>query len=269
MTARNWLRFSLTVGLLTAMSAPVLAQWENVKTPNIPRTADGKPNFSAPAPKAPDGKPDLSGLWWMPARGPANTGIPPKFLNNIAADLKPEEVPLQPWAQDVFKQRGADLSKDFPYTRCLPTGVPLISSFPAPWKLIQTPGLVAILYENSMTYRQIFTDGRVLSKDVDPTYMGYSVGHWEGDTLVVETSGFNDKTWLDFSGHPHTEALHVTERFRRRDFGHMDIQFTFDDPKAYTRPWTVTIDPELYRGGELLESVCNENEKDLHHLVGK
>src|SRR3989441_6352075 len=227
MTARNWLRFSLTVGLLTAMSAPVLAQWENVKTPNIPRTADGKPNLSAPAPKAPDGKPDLSGLWWMPARGPANTGIPPKFLNNIAADLKPEEVPLQPWAQDVFKQRGADLSKDFPYTRCLPTGVPLISSFPAPWKLIQTPGLVAILYENSMTYRQIFTDGRVLSKDVDPTYMGYSVGHWEGDTLVVETSGFNDKTWLDFSGHPHTDALRMTERFRRTDFGHMQIQFTF------------------------------------------
>ena len=262
MKATNW----LLVGILSA--APALAQWENVKNTNIPRTADGKPNLSAPAPRAPDGKPDLSGMWWMPNLGPANTGVPPKYLNNIAADLKPEEVPMLPWAATLFKQRGADLSKDFPYTRCLPTG-PMIHSFPAPWKVIQTPGLVVILYENSMAYRQIFTDGRVLSKDVNPAFMGYSVGHWEGDTLVVETAGYNDKTWLDFSGHPHTDALQMTERFRRRDFGHLEIRITFDDPKAYTKPWTVTIGPELYLGGDLLESVCNENEKDLQHLVGK
>jgi hypothetical protein len=256
----------LLVGILSA--APALAQWENIKQTAIPRTADGKPNLSAPAPRVQDGKPDLSGMWWMPNPGPANTGVPPKYLNNIASDLKPEEVPMQPWAALLFKQRGADFSKDFPYTRCLPTG-PMISSFPAPWKIIQTPGLVAILYENSMTYRQIFTDGRVLSKDADSTFMGYSIGHWEGDTLVVETAGYNDKTWLDFSGHPHTDALRMTERFRRRDFGHMEIQLTFDDPKAYTKPWTVTIGPVLYLGGDLLESVCNENEKDLKHLVGK
>ena len=134
MKATNW----LLVGILSA--APALAQWENVKNTNIPRTADGKPNLSAPAPRAPDGKPDLSGMWWMPNAGPANTGVPPKYLNNIAADLKPEEVPMQPWAATLFKQRGADFSKDFPYTRCLPTG-PMISSFPAPWKVIQTPGL--------------------------------------------------------------------------------------------------------------------------------
>jgi len=263
MKATNW----LLVGILSA--APALAQWENVKQPNIPRTADGKPNLSAPAPRATDGKPDLSGMWWMPNRGPANTGIPPKYLNNIASDLKPEEVPLQPWAAALFKKRGVDdLSKDFPYTKCLPTG-PMIGSFPAPWKVIQTPGLVAILYENSMTYRQIFTDGRVLSKDPEPTFMGYSIGHWEGDTFVVETSGYNDKTWLDFSGHPHTDALKMTERFRRRDFGHMEIQITFNDPKAYTKPWTVTIVPQLYLGGDLLESVCTENEKDLQHVSGK
>ena len=257
----------LLVGILSA--APALAQWENVKNTNIPRTADGKPNLSAPAPRAPDGKPDLSGLWWIPNRGPAEgTGVPPKYLNNIAADLKPEEVPMQPWAAALFKQRGADFSKDFPYTRCFPSG-PMISSFPAPWKVIQTPGLVAILYENSTIYRQIFTDGRVLSKDFDPTFMGYSVGHWEGDTLVVETAGYNDKTWLDFSGHPHTDALRTTERFRRQNFGHMEVQFTFDDPKAYTKPWTVTLGPELYVGGDLLESVCVENEKDLQRLVGK
>ncbi len=265
--------FSVTasafLGILSALSAPASAQWENVKSPGIPRTADGKLNLSAPAPRAPDGKPDLSGIWWMPNRGPANTGVPPKYLNNIAADLKPEEVPLQPWAAAQFKQRGADLSRDFPYTRCLPPGVPLISSFPAPWKVIQNPGLVVILYENSTTYRQIFMDGRVLSRDVNPTWMGFSVGHWEGDTLVVETEGFNDKTWLDFSGHPHTESLRVTERFHRRDIGHMDIQITIDDLKAYTKPWSVTIDPELLLDGDLLESVCNENEKDLEHLIPK
>ena len=234
--------FSVTasafLGILSALSAPASAQWENVKSPGIPRTADGKLNLSAPAPRAPDGKPDLSGIWWMPNRGPANTGVPPKYLNNIAADLKPEEVPLQPWAA-------------------------------APWKVIQNPGLVVILYENSTTYRQIFMDGRVLSRDVNPTWMGFSVGHWEGDTLVVETEGFDDKTWLDFSGHPHTESLRVTERFHRRDIGHMDIQITIDDPKAYTKPWSVTIDPELLLDGDLLESVCNENEKDLEHLIPK
>src|SRR5437867_115019 len=256
----------LLAGMLSA--APLFAQWENVKHTNIPRRADGKPNLSAAVPRGPDGKPDLSGMWWMPNAGPANTGVPPKYLNNIAADLKPEDVPMQPWAAALFKQRGEDRSKHFPYTRCLPSG-PMISSFPAPWKVIQTPSLVAILYENSMTYRQIFTDGRVLSKDADPAFMGYSVGHWDGDTLVVETEGYNEKTWLDFSGHPHTDALRVTERFRRRDLGHMEIQFTFDDPKAYTKPWTVTIDPQLYLEGDLLESVCNDNEKDLQHLLGK
>jgi hypothetical protein len=256
----------LLIGMLSV--APALAQWENVPDPNIPRTRDGKPNLSAPTPRTPDGKPDLSGMWWMPNPGPANTGVPPKYLNNIAADLKPEDVPMQPWAAELFKQRGATFSKDFPYTRCLPSG-PMISSFPAPWKAIQTPRLVTLLYENSTIYRQIFTDGRVLSKDADSTFMGYSVGHWEGDTLVVETKGYNDKTWLDFSGHPHTDALRMTERFRRPDFGHLEIQFTFDDPKAYTKPWTVTIHPEILLEGDLLESICTDNEKDLHRVLGK
>ncbi len=260
---------SAVVAVLCALPAPALAQWENVKNLNIPLAADGKPNLSAPAPRAADGKPDVSGIWWVPSYGPANAGVPPKYLNNLAADLKPEEVPLQPWAAALFKQRGADLSKDFPYTRCLPTGVPMISSFPTPWKIIQNPGLVVILYENSAAYRQIFTDGRVLSKDANPTWMGYSVGHWEPDALVVETAGFNDKTWLDFSGHPHTDAMRVIERFQRRDMRHLDVRITIDDPKAYTKPWTVTIPAELFPDGDLLEAVCNENEKDIRHLVGK
>jgi hypothetical protein len=272
MQQKHRLVISVTVaalaGVLLVSTTPAFAQWENVKSPNLPRTADGKPNLSAPVPRGPDGKPNLSGIWWLSSERAA-FGAPPKYLNNIAADLKPEEVPFQPWAAALYKQRGADFSKDVPYSRCLPPGVPMISSFTAPWKLIQNPGLIAILYENSTTYRQIFTDGRVLSKDANPTWMGYSTGHWEGDTLVVETAGFNDKTWMDFSGHPHTEALRVTERFHRRDVGHMDIQFTFDDPKAYTKPWTVTIHPILLVDGDLFEFVCNENEKDLQHFVGK
>src|SRR5262249_8621954 len=263
-------KMKTTSWLLTGMLsvAPAFAQWDNVPNKNVARIPDGRPNMSASAPRTADGKPDLSGMWWMPNLGPANTGIPPKYLNNIAADLKPEEVPMQPWAAELFKQRGANFSRDFPYTRCLPSG-PMISSFPAPWKVIQAPGLVTILYENSTTYRQIFTDGRVLSKDADPTFMGYSVGHWEGDTFVVETRGYNDKTWLDFSGHPHTDALRMTERYRRTDFGHLEVQFTFDDPKAYTKPWTVTIVPQLYLDGDLLESVCLDNEIDLHRVLGK
>ncbi len=268
MITMNWFRVSLAVGILSA-SVPLSAQWEKVKGPNVPRGADGKPNLSAPAPRRADGKPDLSGMWWLPAAGGGATGVPPKYLNNLAADLKPEEIPMQPWAAALYKQRRADESKDFPYSRCLLPGVPMISSFPAPWKLIQNPGLIAILYENSSTYRQIFMDGRVLSKDANPNFMGYSTGRWEGDSLVVETTGFNENTWLDLSGHPHSDALRVVERFRRRDSGHMEIQITIDDAKAYTKPWTVKINPILLLEGDLYESVCNENEKDLPHMVGK
>ena len=267
MITMNWFRVAMAVGFLFA-SVPVSAQWENVKGPNIPRGADRKPNLTAPAPRLADGKPDLGGIWFLPGGGQAETGAPPKYLNNLAADMKPEDVPMQPWAAALFKQRGADFSKDFPYSRCLLPGVPMISSFPAPWKLIQNPGLIAILYENSSTYRQIFMDDRVLSKDANPNFMGYSTGRWEGDTLVVETKGFNDKTWLDLLGHPHTEDLRVIERFRRRDIGHMEIQITIDDAKAYTKPWTVKINPVLLLEGDLFESVCNENEKDLPHMVG-
>jgi hypothetical protein len=137
----------------------------------------------------------------------------------------------------------------------------MISSFPTPWKIIQNPGLVVILCQNSFTYREVFMDGRVPSKDVNPTFLGYSVRRWEGDTLVAETTGFNDRAWLDFSGHPHTDALCVTERFGRRDMGHQDIRITIDDSKVCTKPWTVTIGAELSPDGDLLESVCSENEK--------
>jgi hypothetical protein len=244
-----------------ALSTSAAAQWLTVKSENIPRTADGKPNLSAPAPRTADGKPDLSGIWHV-----HEEGVPPKYALNLAADLPGKEVPLQPWAAALVKERAARQGADYPPSRCLPPGVPNLTMAPHPFKMVQTPGFVIMLYEALTTYRQIFTDGRALPQDPNPTWMGYSVGRWEGEALVVRTSGFNDKTWIDIAGHPNTEALQVIERFRRRDFGHMDMEITIDDPKAYTKPWTVTIGAVLLPDTELLEFVCNENEKDQQHM---
>jgi hypothetical protein len=222
----------------------------------MPRTPDGKPNLSAPAPRTAYGKPDLSGLW----------GMNPGPYANIATDLKPEDV--QPWADALVKQRAGTFGRDDPSaSQCLPQGPRANLDAPAMEKFIQTPGVIAILIED-LSYRQIFLDGRELPKDPDPSFMGYSVGHWDGDTLVVESTGFKDRTWLDMAGHPHTEALRITERFRRRDFGHMEITETIDDPKAFNKPFTITIKAEIVPDTEVLEYVCAENEKDHRHLVG-
>ena len=251
------MRTLLAAILLTGVSlGPVLhAQWINLKTPGIPRTADGKPDLSAPAPKTPDGKPDLSGIW----------DADRSYLVNIAKDLK--DVPMRPEALALFNQRkdGAR-AKEEPDANCLPQGVPKIDAAPVPWKLIQGPRQVTILYEAFNLFREIFTDGRELPKDPNPTWLGYSVGRWDGDTLVVESNGFNGKTWLDQAGHPTSDALHVTERFRRKDFGHLDLEITIDDPKMYTQPWTVKESPRLFADGELLEFNCNENERDIRHI---
>lgn len=252
---------------LVPAAVPALGQWPDVRTANIPRTPDGKPNLAAPAPLTADGKPDLSGVWQVSQT--FKDGIP-KYAGNLAADLKLEDAPqLQPWAEALLNQRVENLSKDFPLSHCLPPGVPQIQAIPVPFKIVQLPGMVVILYEAWTTYRQIFTDGRSLPKDPNPTWIGYSVGTWKGDTLVVDTAGLNDRSWLDMMGHPHTEALHVTERYRRSDFGRMEIQITIDDPAAYRKPWTVTESSRLLPDTELLEFICNENEKDLPHLVGR
>ena len=249
------------LAVLSLVSTPVWAQWTKIPVSGVPRTADGKPNLSAPAPRLPDGKPDLSGIW-EPSEN--------KYLRNMAADLKPEEVPFQPWAKAVFEQRAdGSHSKEDPDANCLPQGVPKIDAAPAPWKIVQTPGHVVIIYEAFNLWRQIFLDGRELERDVNPTWMGYSTGRWEGDTLVVDSRGFNGKAWLDQLGRPSTEALHVIERFRRKDFWHMDIQITIDDAKAYTKPWTVTEGVHLLPDTELLEFICNENNRDVEHLPGK
>jgi hypothetical protein len=246
-----------------AMLIPASAQWLNYPTAGIPRTADGKPNLSASPPKTPDGKPDLSGIWMAEDQ---------RFFGNLATGLKPEDVLLQPWAKALQQQRLDNAHADDPLARCLPHGVPRINTNGLfPFKIIQTPGLIVILYEQLNLFRQIFMDGRRLDHDPNPTWLGYSTGRWEDDTLVVETSGFNDKTWLDTQqGHPASEALHVTERFRRPNFGNLEIQATIDDAKAYSKPWTTTTQRmHLQLGTELLEFICNENEKDVSHFPGK
>ena len=240
--------------LLTAVS--LHAQWIGQKTPGIPRTADGKPDLTAPAPRTADGKPDLSGLW----------DADRSYLVNLAKDLK--SVPMRPEALAIFNERkDGGRAKEEPDANCLPQGVPKIDAAPVPWKLVQGPHEVMILYEAFNLFREIFTDGRTLPPDPNPTWLGYSVGHWDGDTLVVESAGFNGKAWIDQAGHPASDALHVTERFHRKDFGHLDIQITIDDPKMYTAPWTATEHPQLLADTELLEFNCNENERDVRHII--
>lgn|SRR5690348_9190022 len=253
------MQFPVIALVLAAVASGISAQWLNYPTPGIPRTADGQADLSAPAPKTAAGQPDLSGLWKAPNG---------RFLANLAADLK-EEVPFQPWAAALFKQRQENLAKDRPSAWCLPHGVPdqmAVAGYP--FKIIQTPNVIAILYEEMTHFRQILTDGRPLPKDPNPALLGYSVGRWEGETLMVESAGFDDRSWLDDPGHPHTDALRLTEKFRRKDFGHLEIEITIDDPKAYTKPWTVIENFNYLPDTEILENLC-ENEKDLKHLVGR
>lgn len=234
--------------------------WLDVPAGKVPLTADGKPNLTAPAPRAADGKPDLSGVW-----EPIKT-----YSRDLADDLvTPGEVPFQPWAKALAATRAdGSQSRDDPPAHCLPQGVPRLGGAPAPWKIVQTPGLTVFVYEAFTLWRQVFTDGRTLAADVNPTWLGYSVGHWDGDTFVVDTRGFNDRSWLDQVGKPQTEKLHVIERYRRKDFGHLEIEITIDDPGAYTQPWTVRQQATLLPHTELLEFICNENNRDLQHLPG-
>jgi len=254
MTLRSLLSL---VALLSATLVPLSAQWLHYPTPGIPRTPDGKPNLSAPAPKTADGKPDLSGIWVV--------GDTKKFFD-LAADGV--EVPMLPWAEALYKQRVANQQKGHPSERCLGHGVTDFDTVPAPRRFIQTPGLIAILFESYNHYRQIFMDGRPLPKLTQPAYMGYSIGRWEGDTLVVDTNGFNEAGWLDMNGHPQTESTHIIERFRRRDFGHMDLQLIVDDATAYAKPWGASLVLDYFPDEDMIENVC-ENEKDFSHLVGK
>ncbi len=256
------------------------AQWLNHPAPGTPRTRDGRPNLTAPARRAANGKPDLSGVWQAeptPAEelrrlfGDLSVFSVPgddllafsKYLIDVLVDFQPDKTPLRPEFADLMRQRAKE---DSPLLRCLPIGMPADDMFPSPSKVIQTPGLILMRNEYENTLRQIYMDGRKPPADPEPLWLGYSVGKWEADTLVVDTVGFNDKGWLDLIGHPHSEALHVVERFRRRDFGHMDVQVTVDDPKMYTKPFTIKFTDLLLPDSDVTEYFCNENEKDRSHI---
>ena len=261
------------------------AQWLNYPTPGTPRTKDGRPNLSAPAPRASDGKPDLSGVWQVfstPAEmerkiGDLGTfavpGDDPRefspYFFNILADFKPQDAPIRPGPAEVFMKNAKTFGKEHPYSRCLPMGIPSTEMIAVPFKMIQTPGILVMLNELDFTYRQIYTDGRPLPVDPQPSWLGYSIGKWEGDTLVVTTAGFNDRGWLDAMGHTHSEALRVEERFRRRDFGHMELQITIDDPKTFTKPFTIKVNQLLIPDSDVIETVCAENERDRAHTADK
>jgi len=239
----------------------VTAQWEPWPMKNVPRLADGKVDMKGPPRRTPDGKIDLQGFWL-----PTN---PVKHLLNLAADLKPSDVPLQPWAEKALQERIETNGKDHPGVRCWPSGFPEKLNIPDGLKLVQTPDLMLFLHESRTIYRQVFTDGRPLPKDPQPAWQGYSVGRWDGDTFIVETIGQNGKTWLDMRGLPGTEALRVVERYTRPSIGRIYIDVTIDDPKAYTKPWDVRLSWDLKPDWELIESICEENNKDVPHMVGK
>jgi hypothetical protein len=241
-----------------ALTPGASAQWLNYPAPGIPRTADGKPNLSAPAPHTPDGKPDLSGVWSGPGAG--------SYDRNIARDLKPTDI--QPWAEAVYQQRVLNMAKDSPRASCLPDPFVYYHAVDVA-RIVQSSDVIVMLYQGTTNsvHRTIFTDGRPLPVDPNPTWLGYSVGHWQGDTLVVETAGFNDRGWLDIEGHPHTEALRITERYRRRDFGHMDLEITIDDPKTFTKPFSLRLPKTLAPDTDLIESIC-ENDRSVPHMLG-
>jgi hypothetical protein len=293
----------LFAGGLVAVALPTMAQWPSYPTPNVPRTADGKPNLTAPTPRTADRKPDLSGLWEIyfssiapppppgqasPSRSlqdaeedPANNQLgltqstPPPDPNappratffDIGANI-PGGPPFQDWARDLRAQRMADNQKDNPDANCLPMGFMQLHGHPQPRKIVQTPELIVIMYEGNQGLRQIFMDGRELpevDENLQPWWYGYSVGRWEGDTLVVESVGFVDDGWLDVYGSPLTTQGKLIERWRRTDFGHLEIDITVDDPKAYTKPFTVRVSHQILLDAELIEFICNENEKSARH----
>jgi hypothetical protein len=264
-----------------------MAQWVNYAEPGVPRTKNGKVNMTARVPRVVGGKPDLSGVWMIEPTTreeyqkmlgsapeisdklgvPGNElGMVSKYFINILADVKRDEEPLRPEAAEILQQRDATLGNGSPTKYCLPGGVPW-ATFVAPFKMIQASREIVVLHEDNNLPRQIYIDGRKVPATIDlPSWVGFSAGRWEGDTLVVDTVGFNDRAWLDAVGHPRSEELHMVERFTRRDFGHMDIGITIDDPKMYTKPFSIKVNAILLPDTDVFEAVCAENEKDLAHM---
>ena len=229
-------------------STPLAAQWVHYPTPGVPRKADGNVDLSAPTPRMADGKPDFSGVWTSDEVDPRRPGVPPnprdattsRRMVNLGVEM-PGGLPYQPWLRSLVKQRTANLAKDDPHIRCLPDNFLRAYGMPHLLKFVHSPNLLVVLNEMNAGYRQVFTDARPLPEDPTPSWQGYSSAKWSGDTLVVDTIGVRNDTWIDWNGSELTEAAKVREEMRRPDFGHLLIQVTVDDPKAYTKPWTVTI----------------------------
>jgi hypothetical protein len=270
-------RFTVAALIITVLSVSVSAQWPRREPPGVPKGADGRVNLVAPAPRAPDGKPDLGGIWEVSPRreapGSAPPGRPPlAVFANIGVNF-PEGLPFQPWAAELSRKRVANQRFDNPDALCLPQGPLQYHLDPQPREIIHTPRKTLIVYESNYGLRTIYTDGRRLpiQGEPQPYWHGYSVGHWEGDTFVVESNNFRgvqggnaSDAWLDQMGSPYTDALQLTERFRRVNFGNIEIDVTIDDPKAYTRPFTVRVEHRIVADGwEMTEFVCHENQKFL------
>jgi hypothetical protein len=262
---------SIVFVFLGLPASGVQAQWLNHPTPGLPRLPDGKPNLTAPVPRAADGRPDLSGIWAAECAIYGRDSCFTKGLFfNLAKDLKPEDVQMTPWAAQIQAQRESRNHVDDPYGYCLPPGTPRINFGGGPFRILQTAHITAFLYETlvGMTFRQAFTDGRALPEAMEPTWLGYSIGRWDGETFIVETAGFRDGGWLDtLKGRPHSDALRVTERFRRIDVGHMELTITIDDPKAFLKPWTFTAPLTLLPDTELVEAFCDGHDRTMAHRV--
>jgi hypothetical protein len=281
-----------------AFSCAVVAQWPSYPAPGAPKMKNGQPDLNGPAPRAADGKPDLSGVWSAPRGGPGGrgdgkgkgeakgpggpppappppsdnaTGFPLGMFQNMGQNMPGGLLPYQPWALNLRNDRLAQNSKDHPDAHCLPLNPVQLWFHPQPRKLIQNPREIVMLAESNGGTRQIFTDGRTLPSkdDLQPWWYAYSVGRWEDDTLVVESTGFLDNAWIDENGSPLTNEAHVTERIRRPNYGTLEVEVTVDDPKTYTRPWTVTANQRLMPDDELIEFICGENNTSVRHLVGK
>jgi len=263
--------------LIAIVSVPAVSigQWLRYPTADVPRNADDTPNLTAAAPRLPDGKPDFSGLWHVALRNPCNAALN-RFSgcteiggSPLARDLGvnlPGGLPYQPWAAEIVKQRAADDSRDDPHVRCLPDNPPRHWGLPHLNKIVHTPKLLVVLYEVNAMYRQIFTDGRPLPEDPTPGWNGYSTARWEGDTLVVQTIGFRDSLWIDLHGSPMSDAAKMTERLRRPNYGTLEVEITVDDPKVYTRPWTVRMDQVIELDTDLIDEFCLENEKSYERM---
>jgi hypothetical protein len=266
--------FIVTIGV----PALGFGQWLRYPTADVPRKADGSPNLTAPTPRLPDGKPDFSGIWHAAPsmRTPCTPGQGEfiecgteiggsRLARNLGRDL-PGGLPYQPWAAEIVKKRTADDSADDPHVRCLPDNPPRPWGLPHLTKAVHTPKLLVLLYEVNAMYRQIFTDGRPMPVDPTPGWNGYSTAAWDGDTLVVQTTGFRDNLWLDTIGSPMSDAAKMTERIRRPNYGTLELELTVDDPKVYTRPWTVKMMQAIELDTELIDEFCLENEKSWQRM---